>query len=411
MLKVKRAPYRSGSKLNRIKPGWVVETVNRTPIQDIIDFRFEFGSGEGTVRFRKPDGGTSALKLTEEQAVQIEFEPLRPRQCPNDCIFCFVHQMPSGFRKSLYIKDEDYRFSFLYGSYLTLTNLSKTDLDRIVAQRLSPLYVSVHTTDLDMREHMLGSRQARKILDILGFLSRNRITMHTQIVVCPGINDEKKLEETVLTLSQYYPYVASIAIVPVGLTKHRSGLPRLRPVGPRQADSIVKEARKWHRRFRRKWKRGFVYLSDELFLLAGERLPASNYYDEYPQIENGVGMVRQFIEHLASGSLLFPPGLDDATLVTGELFAPLLSRHAASIGNAPPEIEVIGVENSLFGGQVTVAGLLSGADILKATASARAQHVFVSPDCVDSQERFIDNLTVKKLSRITGKTVHVGLAD
>jgi len=408
-LRVRKVRFDPDSKLGRIEPGWVVEEVDGSPVRDIIDFRFGLGMGDAKVRFRKPDGGTATMRLTEEEASRIEFEPLKPRRCPNDCIFCFVHQMPPGLRKTLYVKDEDYRFSFLYGNYITLTNLSRADLERIVTQRLSPLYVSVHTTNLDLREEMLRSPRARRLLEVMDYLCSHEITLHTQIVVCPGINDDKELENTVLTLSQYTPYVASIAIVPVGLTTHRGGLPALRRMDARLALEIVEAGRNWQDAFRRRRKRGLVYLSDEIFLVAGVDVPGSGYYDDFPQIENGVGMVRQFLENIESGLAAFPPGLEDAVLVTGELFHPLLAAAARGMRNAPPSLRVIEARNRLFGRTVTVAGLLSGADILGRIDSLRSRDVFLSAECIDSRGRFIDNLTVRELSRITQKRIHVGL--
>ncbi len=341
----------------------------------------------------------------------IELEPLSVQCCGNKCVFCFVDQNPHGLRPSLYVKDEDIRLSFLYGNYVTLTRVGQTVLQRIVDQRLSPLYISVHATNPIVRKKMLGIKGNDRLLEKIDFLARHKITMHAQIVLCPGWNDGEILQDTVDRLKSFYPSLASVAIVPVGLTKHRQNGALLMPVSPKKAREIISWHKPIHESFRRAFDTGFIYLSDEFYLSANVRLPGKSYYDDFVQIENGVGMVRDFLDHFAVSFRKMPASVKPlkVVVVTGSLFAPILKskilKKMSKIKNLSVKVQAI--ENKFFGESITVSGLLTGQDIAGQLAKVKDNDIIMlPPNCLNESGSFLDDWTPEKLQERLQIKVH-----
>jgi putative radical SAM enzyme (TIGR03279 family) len=370
-----------------MQPGDCLVSINGRIVRDVIDVQFFSADEDLALRFLR-EGKQRTLRVSRRygESLGLDFEtPLFDgiRRCQNRCEFCFVGQMPRGLRPSLYIRDDDFRLSFLTGSFVTLTNLSEGDWERIAEQGLSPLYVSVHATEPALRARILGTHDAPDTLCQLERLRDLGVEVHTQVVLVPGLNDGKALDRTVGDLAALYPTVASVSLVPVGLTRFRRN--GLRNYTPAEASALLRWAEPVRRRFREEWGIRFVYPSDEWYLLAGVRVPGASAYDGFPQIENGVGLVRQFLSdwfrtkrRLAMESAERLPGR--MTWVTGRLFAPVLRDVADWLGEELDiTIEVVPVLNRFFGETVTVAGLLTAEDVAAALQGRGLGDVVVLP--------------------------------
>jgi putative radical SAM enzyme (TIGR03279 family) len=392
-------------------PGDRVIKVNGHKIKDAIDLMFY--SNEPDLQFTISRKGTRYLVAAvrghnEPAGMGIELKSFPIRSCRNNCIFCFVSQLPKGLRKSLYLKDDDYRMSFLYGNYITMTNLSEQDKARIIAQHLSPLYISVHSTNTVVRNKMLGVQDAPDIIREIKFLADNKIRMHTQIVLCPGYNDGKELEQTLADLYRFYPYVPSIAVVPVGLTAHRKK--QLKAVGPEDALRALDTIHRFQNRFRRKHGETIVHGADELYIKAAEEFPPLDDYGELPQIENGVGMVPLFLQEAKKIKLSHLPQKTrpaDRRFITftGTSFHPYLSKYISRLRKAGINVEVVPVENACFGTSVTVAGLLTGRDIIKSLSGiVEKGDIVLVPDVTLRSEGdlFLDDISLNDVEEILG---------
>lgn len=399
-----------------LRPGDRVVGVGTGPARDCIDLMYN-ADEEGTTLAILRDEREFTVELPGSGGFGMEFEPMEPMVCGNRCVFCFIDQNPPDMRPSIYVKDEDYRLSFLHGSYVTLTNLSMEDLTRIIRQRLSPLYISVHATDAAARMKLLGIKRPDRMLEKMKRLLSAGIQMHTQIVVCPGINDGAVLTRTIADLRRLSPNVLSVAVVPVGLTRHREGLAPLTPVGKDQARAVVGLVDAFHGQFAEEDGAGFVYCADEWYLRAGLPVPEDAYYDDYPQIENGVGMVRQFLDSAKDvGKRLARRRHRTGTfvLVTGTSMGPLLEDFARTVSNVTGiEARAVAVPNRFYGETVTVSGLLTGCDILAALAGKVApdETVVLPPNCLNEDSLFLDNMTPDGLSQALGATVIQGGYD
>jgi len=344
-----------------IRIGDALEAINGHPVRDLLDYWFWMDDEGGVLELRR-DGKMFRIQVEEPEGrdVGLEFEEMTIRRCGNRCVFCFVDQLPPGMRPALYVKDEDVRLSFLYGSYITLTDLSSEDIQRIVAQRLGPLYISVHATDPRVRSAMLGRRSSADVLATMRRLAEAGIAMHTQIVLCPGINDGAQLERTVQDLSGLFPEVRSIAIVPVGLTRYREGLVPLRPVGRVGARRCIEQVVGWQEEFLSRFGTRLVYAADECYLTARLEIPEAEAYEDFPQIENGVGMVRQFLDAFEAEEGRLPNWLREPlrlTLVTGRSAEGFLRRMAERLEKVDRlSVRLVGVENRFFGDSVRFGG-------------------------------------------------------
>lgn len=400
-----------------ICPGDRLVSINGRLIKDILDYQYLSADDYLELELIKSDGEQWVIEIEKDysESLGLEFDEVlfdKIRPCINKCIFCFVDQLPEGMRESLYVKDDDYRLSFLFGNFITLTNLSKRDWDKLLEMRLSPLYVSVHSTDPDIREKMLGTPRARNIMDELARLKQNGFEIHTQIVLCPGINDGIHLAETVESLASLWPSVRSVGIVPVGLTGYRAGLASLTPVSEKEAGYLIQTVQGWQDVFRRKIKTGFVYLADEFFIRAGQDVPADEYYDDYPQLENGIGLARSFLEDFEAGlSQLKRPVQTQPTvnLVCGQSAAAVLAIIAERLNRKGFSVRLVPVTNNYFKGGVTVTGLLTGDDLKKQLAHTYAGQRVLIPGVMlrDGKSVFLDDVSVDELAEATGALLTV----
>ncbi len=384
-----------------IEPGHRVLAMNDQPLRDILDYRFHSSSDE--VKLHVVDGeGRESLFIVEKDAGEplgMEFNEVIFDQiavCSNHCSFCFIDALPSGMRPSLYLKDDDYRLSFLYGNFVTLTNLTKEDWQRIHQMRISPLYVSVHTTDHPLRQRMLGSDSEESIIAQLQRLAAWGITVHVQIVLVPGVNDGVVLDNTLEQLSPFYPHVQSVGVVPVGTTRHRQ-----RPVvqaKTHDAQSVLRQLARWQETARARWGQRWVYPGDEWYPLSGFSYPPCRTYDDFPQLENGVGMASLFREELKTTLLREIAQTNrDYVIVTGMLAAPLLQEAARALTTSAGQVRVLPVANRMFGSMVTTAGLLGGEDVLAALKSCQEGETAVLPNVMLNEETFLDDMTLREL--------------
>lgn len=389
-----------------IAAGDVITSINGHRVKDIIDYMFHRNDGElNMVVMRKDKRLSFKLSVAEGQDIGIEIRPFKIKVCSNKCVFCFVSQLPKGLRRTLYIKDEDYRMSFLYGNYVTLTNLSPQDKKRIVQQRLSPLYISVHTTNKALRNEMLGNQKAADIVKELAYLKEHKIKMHTQIVMCPGYNDGKELERTIRDLYKFYPYVSSIAVVPVGLTEHRRHGRKIRLPDKDDAAKALETIEVFQKRFRKKHGDSIVYGSDELYIKADANFPPVNNYGDLPQLENGVGMVPLFNHQAKKIKAPVTPGKKRFVTFTGTSFYPYLSKYIEKVNRGGIDIEAVPVENNFFGTSVTVTGLLTGRDIVRSlSGSIRKNDILLIPDVAmrEGNEIFLDDVSRQDLEDVLG---------
>ncbi len=351
-----------------LRPGDRILAINGAALRDVIDFHFH--AGEETLDLSLDrEGRERTVRMTRRgAALGLELAPPRPAEiatCANKCVFCFIHQLPKGMRKSLYVKDDDFRLSFLHGNYIT--HLDEAELQRIETQRLSPLYVSVHATDPDLRHALLGQpRVRRELLPVMERLAKAGIAMHAQIVLCPGWNDGAHLERTVHELARLHPAVPTTAVVPVGLTRHRERLPDLRAVTAEEAVTLVRAVEGWQRAFQATLGTRFVWAADELYLSAGLPLPPARAYEGFAVAEDGIGLVRRF-EDAWTRALTRPPAPLSrprrATVVTGELFAPRMRALLDRLALPGLTVDLVPIRNEFFGRGIGVAGLLTGRDI------------------------------------------------
>ncbi len=388
-----------------LKPGDEVMELNGQPLQDVIDFQFKIADVDERMSIRTRDR-TLGFVRREWESFGAEFEPIEPLVCDNNCVFCFVHQTPRNTRKSLRIKDEDYRLSFLFGNYLTLTNVSDKELERIIDQRLSPLYLSVHATEPGLRAYLLGNEEYDGFDAKLDRLTDAGIMLHCQVVLCPGVNDGKHLEQTIDDLAGRHPSVQSVAIVPLGLTDHRENLPKLEPATPEFARRTIADLGPIQQRFGEKWGTPFAFLGDEFYILAGQPLPDANHYLEFPQMENGVGMVRSFLDQFDDAIRKFmPPSAQvRGTICTGRLFHQYLDRSVERFGL---NLKTVAVENRFWGSGVNVAGLLTGSDFIAALKGNVYGDFVVLPSesMIGEDHLFLDDLTIKDVEEELGVRV------
>ena len=398
-----------------LEPGDRLITVDGESIIDIIDLSFALADESVELVIEKKNGEQEILEIDKEydEDLGIEFESAvfdGVRRCANKCIFCFVDQMAPGMRESLYVKDDDYRLSFLYGNFVTLTNSGPQDFNRIRRLHLSPLYVSVHTTNSSLREKMLNNKSAGKIMEQLSALIASGIEMHTQIVLCPGINDGDELERTITDLYSLHPSIISMAIVPVGLSRYRENCYSLEVFTPEKALSVVTAVNKWQQKCRKTSGTSFVYLSDEFYLAANQPIPEYDMYDGFPQLENGIGLVRNFLHEWQQESIVTtgyqtPHHLAVLCGISAQKFLePLLD--VVKIHNLT--ISVIPVKNEFFGKDITVSGLLTGQDIistLSQSGEGRTGVIIPGTALRKGEGVFLDNMTLDELEGYVGVPV------
>lgn len=409
-------PASLGAELE-LEPGDRITKVNGRTIRDYLDFRFQTGGEtELVLEVRKSTGEDWELQIErgEDEDFGVSFEQIVPRQCANECIFCFCKGNPVEARPSLFVRDEDIRLSFLYGNYTTLTSISEDEMRRIVEQRLSPQYVSIHATDLDVRAYLLGVDKKRADISTnLARLLDAGIEIHAQVVLCPGINDGEILRRTIADLAANYPRITSVAIVPLALTRYNTDS-RLTPVTPEFCRTVIKEVTKLQKEFRHRLGTTFAFLGDEIYLRAGHALPGKTHYGDYPQIEDGIGMVRSFnndfeaVLKRVERQPLKRPHTVCGTIMTGTMFAPLLKAQIEGMNvRIGTKMHVDSVENNYFGGDVSVAGLLTGSDLLAARDRIHGDFVVIPKSTLKSDEDvMLDGTTLEELRDKFGLPIH-----
>jgi len=411
--KVSHVEQKSPAAKSGLKTDDIIIEVNGKKVTDFLDVYVAAFEDRLALKVRRQGKEKSLeVKRVKGQSLGAELESGKPRVCTNNCVFCFVNQMPRGLRKGLYVKDEDYRFSFLHGNYLTLTNLKPADEKRIVDMHLWPLYVSVHSTDEDVRARLMGKKPGEDTLAILDRLGNQGIGFHTQIVVVPGMNDGVKLGRTLADLCSRHDYILSVSVVPVGLTCHREGLPPLKMVNSALAGEIVSIVQKFQDEMRRATWRGVVHAADELFLLAGLPIPPGSYYDDYPQTDNGVGLMRMLLD--SAEGIRLPAALKGkkVAFVTGALAAPHIEKIVSPLTERGFKVDVLAAANKLFGPMVTVSGLLSGKDLIDAVPdSGGYDAVMLPPSVLNADGVTLDDMTLKDMSDRLGLPVLVGDYD
>ncbi len=376
--------------------------INHREIDDLIDYHQAIGAQQLDFEVLRQDDELWQLRLEKvaDEDIGLELEHPQPNQCGNKCLFCFVHQLPKGLRRTLYIKDEDYRFSYLYGSYITLSNLQEADLQRIIQQQLSPLYISVHATDDKVRETLLGC-PAPPIMPLLRRLTAAGIELHCQIVLCPEYNTGAVLQQSIDDLAELFPQLVSLAVVPVGLTRHRQGLPELRTLTQEEAAQALQLIHACQQKYLQQKAGRFVFAADEIYLQAEKEFPELNEYEDLAQLENGVGLIPQF-RLQAEEVLLEAEELDlqRVTLVTGYSFAGELQTFVQRLSlRTGVELQVVPIENQFFGTQVTVTGLLSGNDLLQQLQGRDLGAAVLLPDVLlkEGGQLLLDDLTLDDL--------------
>lgn len=411
---------RKGHKIGAVDPGSIAEALELEPgdcvlsidgheLEDIFDYEYYINSEAIVMEVRKADGeeweleienGYEDLGITFENGLMSEY-----RSCRNKCVFCFIDQMPPGMRETLYFKDDDTRLSFLQGNYVTLTNLSDYDVERIIKFKLAPINISVQTTNPELRCEMLHNRFAGQALKRIDELYKAGVPMNGQIVLCKGLNDGEELERTIRDLSKYLPYMESVSVVPVGLSKFRDGLYPLKPIEREDAAKTIDLIERWQKKLYEEHGTHFIHASDEFYILAGRPLPEEERYDGYIQLENGVGMLRLLEEEVESAlQELQGDGLEEEiSIATGQLAAPFIERHVNSVRRKYPNctIHVYPIRNHFFGEQITVAGLVTGQDLIGQLKDKRLGSRLLLPECMfrSGEEVFLDDITRGELQK------------
>ena len=380
--------------------------VDGVQVKDIIELSFYTSDYEVELELENAQGQRRQVHIDKypDEDLGLEFEAAvfdKVSTCYNNCIFCFVDQMIPGMRKGLYVRDDDYRLSFLYGNFITLTNLKEEDFQRIIQTHMTPLYVSVHATDPKVRCEMMHNRFAGELMDKLERLFAAGIEVHTQIVCCPGYNDGEILAKSFQDLYARHPHVLTMAVVPVGITKHREGLHPLRTFTKEEAAALIDQVTPWQRQCREETGKTFIYLGDEFYLLAGRDVPAAEWYDGFPQLENGIGLTRSFLDEWQATlpSLSSYQAASPAVIPVGEsaftVLQPLLDALNKQFNTAH---SFVPVPNQFFGGKVNVTGLLTASDILR-TCKESGKRLILPAVVLNNDKLFLDDTALEQFRK------------
>lgn len=392
-----------------IEPGDILLSINGETIIDVFDYRFLTADEAILLEVMKPDGNILRVDIEKDEFedIGLGFEnPLldEERSCRNKCIFCFIDQLPKGMRESLYYKDDDARLSFLFGNYITMTNMGQDEIDRIIKYHMSPVNISVHTTNPELRVKMLNNRFAGDIMSKMKVLADNGITLNAQIVLCRDINDGNELDRTLKELSSLMPSLNSISVVPVGITKFRDGLPELRPFGRDEAVKVIAQVEQWQCHFLEQTGSRRVFLADEWYLMSGTPLPDYTHYEDFPQIENGVGMAASFIEQFeyALSQEESRPVNKTVSIATGVLAEGIITDLAERAEKHFPGLKILvyPIENNFFGKTITVSGLLTGIDIKTQLSGKYLGDILLLPSNMfrAGTDIFLDDVTMEELA-------------
>ncbi len=393
-----------------IEAGDFLLSVNGEEIKDILDYKFQIFDENIIVAIEKANGEEWDIEIEKDdyEDLGIEFEEQlieKPKNCANKCIFCFMDQLPKNVRDTLIFKDDDFRLSFMTGNYVTLTNSGYNDLDRIIKYHLSPINISVHATDGKTRKMMLNNKNADKIMDYIKYLTKHGININAQIVLCPNINDGKILDKTIEDLSQFYPYLQCIAIVPVGLTKYRENLYPLTTFDKTGATIVIKQVEKWQQKFQKQYKSNIVFVSDEFYIVADKEIPNYESYEDFPQLEDGIGMLAKFnYEFEKNFEKLDCIEINKTvSIATGKLtykfIKNLVKKLEKKVQNI--KINVYSIENVFFGPQITVTGLITGGDLINQLKNVDlGDELIISSSMLkDDKNIFLDDITLEEVER------------
>ena len=393
----------------RIKPGDKLKSINGHIIYDVLDYKYYEADSELEIALETKRGKERTVYISKDETDELglDFETYlmdRERGCANKCIFCFVDQLPKNMRSPLYFKDDDVRLSFLTGNYVTLTNITEREIRRICEQRISPLNISVHASEPGLRAMMLGNPRGAEGMNIIRRFAESGVEMNCQIVCCPGVNDGKELERTICDLAELYPMVSSVSVVPVGLTMHREGLMRLKPVDRSSAESMINTVDRYGSSFVSEKGSRIFYCADELYIKAGRKLPEEDYYEGYPQLENGVGMLRLLISEFKEELEELENGNEQRfSIATGTAAAPFIKELLNMAVNKDPNIdaEVFAIENTFFGQTVDVAGLVTGGDLISQLAGKNLGSRLLIPENMlrHGGDVFLDDITPEQVER------------
>lgn len=392
-----------------VEPGDVLLQINKHIIEDVFDYHYYVNDEELLVLIRKRDGEEWELEIEKdyEEDLGITFESGlmdEYRSCRNKCMFCFIDQMPPGMRETLYFKDDDSRLSFLQGNYITLTNMSDHDVERIVQYHLEPINVSIHTTNPELRCKMLHNRFAGEALKKIQTLYEGGITMNGQIVLCKGINDGEELERSIRDMVKWMPNLQSVSVVPVGMTKYREGLYPLEPFQKEDAREVLGIIHKWQDKLYQEYGTHFIHAGDEWYLLAEMDVPEEERYDGYLQLENGVGMMRLLLNEFEEGFQKLEGDAKErhASLATGKLAYPFIKRMAERLTEKYPnlDMQVYCIRNDFFGESITVAGLITGQDLKAQLTGQKLGDRLLLPIAMlrNEEDVFLDDMTISQLS-------------
>ncbi len=398
----KTSPFRK-----KVLPGDELLAVNGAPVRDFLDYMYQTALGVTDITLRRDGKTFHALlkKPTEDPGLEFENYLMdKQRSCKNKCIFCFIDQLPPKMRETMYYKDDDFRLSLVYGNYVTLTNLTDEDVERIIRMKVSPFNVSVHTTDPELRVRMMKNPAAAKGFMLMQQFRDAGINMRGQIVLCPGWNDGEALTRSLNDLKTLYPQLSSVSVVPVGLTRYRDGLEPLRVYTPEECKAIVAQVESFAEQCLRDLGTRLVWASDELYLKAGLPLPDMDYYEEFEQMENGVGMITTF-ERETEDLLLFMDQPFSAPIrvsgITGKITEGFIRRMADKLGEKFTDLEyaVYGIENDFFGPDVTVTGLVTGQDVIAQLRGKELGDYLLIPDVMLRDDKFLDDISVCDVER------------
>lgn len=390
-------------------PGDKIISINEQELTDIIDLSFALADEEIEMLIEHENGEQEIIAFEKDMDEELgaEFESAvfgKIRQCANNCYFCFVDQVAPNMRDSLYIKDDDYRLSFLYGNFVTMTNMGPRDLERIHRLHLSPLYISVHTTNPKLRGEMLRTKRGELIMEQLAKLNEADVEYHTQVVLCPGLNDGAELDRTIQDIIRMQPYAKTLGVVPVGLTKFRENCYPLKTFDAQGAKKVIEQVRHWQEKMRKQTGKNFIYLSDEFYLLAGEPLPKAEEYDGFPQLDNGIGLTRNFIEQWKETEI--NPNnyqkLLNLDIICGKSAGKVIKNLVDELNIDNLNANVLALENEFFGHEVTVTGLLTGQDIIKNLKQNKANRDgIIIPSCAlrEGEDIFLDDYTLEDIKK------------
>lgn len=409
MVKIEKIIEGSTAFKAGLKASDKIITINNQKINDYIDYLYQISEPIINLQVQRADNTIQEFQLQRklDEELGIEFKEIifdGLKQCKNNCVFCFVKQQPPKMRDSLMQKDDDYRFSFLQGSFITLTNLNQSELQRIIEKRLSPLNISVHTTNPELRVKMMKNKRAAEINQLLKLLKENGIEFHTQIVLCPDYNDGQELDRTLKDLLELYPALLSIGVVPVGITKHREGLAELRTLTEAEMKKALSQIKKWQKKSTAKFGENIIYAADEFYLNTANKLPRFEEYADFPQLENGIGLTALFLNSF--NDLSYPdqlPEKNKMAVITGELGKKAIQAVIKKLNQIKNlEIDILEVKNDFFGRSVTVTGLLTAEDIekrIKKIPIDQYQKIIIPDIVLNDENKFLDGSHLKQFKK------------